>query len=78
MVQPYYSPTGNLRDDFYLRYGVYPTPMTDTRTGMMNIAQDALQAGKFVGGMMVPQDMTDLGLADCSRHRCGVRLLAPV
>lgn len=62
MVQPYVSPTGNLRDDFYLRYGVYPTPMTDTRTGMMNIAQDALQAGKFVGGMMVPQDMTDLGL----------------
>ena len=49
MVQPYYSPTGNLRDDFYLRYGVYPTPMTDARTGMMNIAQDALQAGKFVG-----------------------------
>jgi hypothetical protein len=62
MVQPYYSPTGNLRDDFYLRYGVYPTPMTDARTGMMNIAQDALQAGKFVGGMMVPQSATDLGL----------------
>lgn len=62
MVQPYYSPTGNLRDDFYLRYGVYPTPMTDTRTGMMNIAQDALQAGKFAGQMLIPQDMTDLGL----------------
>lgn len=62
MVQPYYSPTGNLRDDFYLRYGVYPTPMTDTRTGMMNIAQDALQAGKFAGQMLIPQDMTDIGL----------------
>jgi len=72
MPQPYYSPTGNLRDDFYLRYGVYPTPMTDTRTGMMNIAQDALQAGKFVGGMLVPQDMTDLGLMAAGAAAGGV------